>query len=132
MLTEQDGPRAQPTEGAGDVDSASRFRGSVGPCGGGTVPVFYLRDDDRFVICNVRPPRERVNPWVLNIRANPDVALEVSGRALHARAREATEVEVAGCWPRLVSLWPAYEDFRSAGGQRSVFILESVPVEATG
>lgn len=97
-----------------------------------TVPVFYLRDGDRFVICNVRPPGERVNPWVLNIRADPDVSLEVSGRTLHARARQASETEVAGCWPRLVSLWPAYEDFRSAGGQRSVFILESVQVRETG
>jgi F420H(2)-dependent quinone reductase len=97
-----------------------------------TVPVFYLGDDDRFVICNVRPPGERVNPWVLNIRAHPDVSLEVSGRTLHACAREATEVEVARFWPRLVSLWPAYEDFRSAGGQRSVFVLESVQVREMG
>lgn len=65
--------------------------------------MFYLRDDDRLVICNVRPPRERVNPWVLNVRAYPDVTLEVAGRTLQARAREATAVELTQCWPRLVA-----------------------------
>jgi F420H(2)-dependent quinone reductase len=95
-----------------------------------TVPVFYLRDDDRFVICNVRPPGERVNPWVINIRAHPDVLLEVSGATLLARARPATDAELAGFWPQLVCVWPAYADFHSAGGQRSVFILECVRAQA--
>jgi hypothetical protein len=53
-------------------------------------------------------------------------------RTLQARAREATAVELTQCWPRLVALWPAYEDFRSAGGERSVFILEDIQQPATG
>jgi F420H(2)-dependent quinone reductase len=35
-----------------------------------TVPAFYLRDGDRYALCNVRPPNERMNPWVLNVLAN--------------------------------------------------------------
>ena len=97
-----------------------------------TVPVFYLRDGDQFVICNVRPPRERVNPWVINIRARPDVLLEVSGGTFLARARPATEAELARHWPQLVSVWPAYEAFHSVGGQRSVFILEDVRAAGAG
>ncbi|MGV1007834.1 MAG: nitroreductase/quinone reductase family protein [Dermatophilaceae bacterium] len=89
-----------------------------------TVPVFYVREDDDFVICNVRPPGERANPWVLNLRAHPNVLVEVSGARLRARARAATEAEVASFWPRLVRLWPAYEDFHLAGGQRSLYVLE--------
>ena len=48
-----------------------------------TVPVFYLRSGDSFVICNVRPPGERANPWVSNVRADPKVSLEISGLLLH-------------------------------------------------
>lgn len=97
-----------------------------------TVPVFYLRDGDRYVICNVRPPGERVNPWVLNIGADPDVLVEVRGVTLRARARPAAEEELAAFWPRLVLVWPAYDHFYSAGGERSVFVLESDPLPRTG
>lgn len=36
-----------------------------------TVPLLYLRDGNRVVICNVNPGFERPNPWVLNLRAQP-------------------------------------------------------------
>ena len=36
-----------------------------------TVPLLYLRDGDRVVICNVNPGFERPNPWILNLRAQP-------------------------------------------------------------
>jgi deazaflavin-dependent oxidoreductase (nitroreductase family) len=36
-----------------------------------TVPLLYLRDGDRLVVCNVNPGFERTNPWVLNLRAHP-------------------------------------------------------------
>jgi deazaflavin-dependent oxidoreductase (nitroreductase family) len=97
-----------------------------------TVPVFYLRDNDRFVICNVRPPGERVNPWVINISADPDVLLEVSGTTLRARARPATEAELTDFWPQLVGVWPAYADFAASGGHRSVFILEGARAPKAG
>ena len=36
-----------------------------------TVPVFYLRDGNRLIICNVNPGFERPNPWTLNLRTQP-------------------------------------------------------------
>lgn len=69
-----------------------------------TVPVYYLRDGDRYVVCNVRPPRERTNPWVLNLLANPQVRLGVRGLTLEGRARRADEIEIDRYWPRLVRL----------------------------
>jgi hypothetical protein len=38
----------------------------------GQIPLFFLRNGDDLVVCNVRPPSERPNPWPLNIRTNPD------------------------------------------------------------
>src|SRR5262245_18344248 len=40
-----------------------------------TFPLLYLRDDDNLIVCNVRPPGERRNPWPLNVRANPEVLI---------------------------------------------------------
>ncbi|MGH2577124.1 MAG: nitroreductase/quinone reductase family protein, partial [Actinomycetota bacterium] len=52
-----------------------------------TVPLFYLRDDDSLIVCNVRPPSERPNPWPLNVRAYPDVTVRISGMAEPRLAR---------------------------------------------
>src|SRR3954454_16323674 len=45
-----------------------------------TIPLFYVRDADRLVVCNVDPGFERPNPWVLNLRAEPRARVEI-GRA---------------------------------------------------
>lgn len=93
-----------------------------------TVPAFYLRDGDRYVVCNVRPPHERTNPWVLNVLANPHVRLTLRGETLDGRARRADQSEVDRYWPALVRLWPAYRSFRKAGGDLSIFVIEAVAV----
>jgi F420H(2)-dependent quinone reductase len=90
-----------------------------------TVPVFYLRDGDRYVVCNVRPPHERTNPWVLNVLANPRVRLTLHGETVDGQARRADESEVDRYWPTLVRLWPAYRSFREAGGDLSIFVFEA-------
>jgi len=89
-----------------------------------TVPVFYLRDGGRLVICNVNPGFERPNPWVLNLRAAPHALVQVGRDTAHVRARPASDHELASYWPQLTKMWPAYQDFYDKGGQRSVFVLE--------
>jgi aldehyde dehydrogenase len=37
-------------------------------------PVFYLRDGEELVVCNVRPPGERTNPWPQNLDHQPALA----------------------------------------------------------
>ena len=91
-----------------------------------TVPVFYLRDGERIVICNVRPETERINPWVINLRSYPIVQLQIGSEVAHYRARAANDDELAHFWPRLVALWPAFKSHYERGGRRSVFILEPI------
>lgn len=89
-----------------------------------TIPVFYLRDGKRFIVCNVNPGFEQPNPWTLNLRANASARVQVGAVTIGVRARAATDEEVARYWPDLVGLWPAYKAFYERGGSRSVFILE--------
>ena len=93
-----------------------------------TVPLFYLRHGERFVVCNVTPPGERLNPWPINLRANPLASVQIRGETIRCSARQATASEITKCWPALTEIWPAYQRFLDQGGQRSIFILE--PVEA--
>ena len=83
-----------------------------------------MRDGDDLVVCNVRPPSERPNPWPLNVRANPNVSVRI-GRVTEQRvAREARGREVEKYWPILVKTWPAYERFFADTHERSIFVLE--------
>src|SRR5262245_39323809 len=44
---------------------------------GRTVPLLYLRDGGRLVVCNVNPGFERTNPWVVNLRAQPNARAQI-------------------------------------------------------
>ena len=90
-----------------------------------TTPVFYMRaEEDRLVICNVRPPSERSNPWVVNVQANPVVRVQIGRQSNRYWARSATQAELEEYWPRLVTIWPAYDNFLKEGGERTIFVLE--------
>ncbi len=88
-----------------------------------TTPVFYLRDGESVVICNVNPGFERTNPWVLNLRANPVARLQIGRESGLYQAREATDAEVERLWHRLIAVWPAYQSYYERGGRRAIFIL---------
>lgn len=94
-----------------------------------TVPLFYLRDGDRLVICNVNPGFERPNPWTLNLRAQPRAQVQIGRGPATVRARAASEDELDRYWPQLAQLWPAYQAFSDKGGNRSVFVLEPEPTD---
>lgn len=89
-----------------------------------TVPLLYLRDDDHLIVCNVRPPAERRNPWPLNVRADPEVTIRINGVAESRIARDARPDEIERLWPRLVALWPPYERFFARTHERAIFVLE--------
>lgn len=88
-----------------------------------TTPVFYARSGEYYIICNVRPAGERANPWVLNLRADPTVSVQVGSDVIGCRARELVGTELQTHWPQLVALWPAYQQHFERSGERAVFEL---------
>ncbi len=91
-----------------------------------TTPVFYLRDGESVVICNVNPEYERTNPWVINLRANPIARLQIGREIGLYRAREATTAEVDRFWQRFVAFWHTYQVHYERSGRRTIFILERI------
>jgi deazaflavin-dependent oxidoreductase (nitroreductase family) len=89
-----------------------------------TVPLLYIRDGDRLVICNVNPGFERPNPWILNLGAEPHARVQIGRSTTSVRARPAAEYELDRYWPQLTKMWPAYQAFYDKAGERSVFVLE--------
>jgi deazaflavin-dependent oxidoreductase (nitroreductase family) len=92
-----------------------------------TTPVFFLRDGDRFVVCNVNPGFERTNPWVLNLRASPLASVQVGPDVVSCHAREVHGAELENYWPPLIAIWPPYQEHYRRSGERAVFVLEKRP-----
>jgi deazaflavin-dependent oxidoreductase (nitroreductase family) len=78
-----------------------------------TTPVLYLADGGHLVIVASLAGAARHPAWFLNLEANPRVKLQVRSRRFAATARRATAEEKAQLWPRLVAMYPAYEDYQA-------------------
>ncbi len=70
--------------------------------------------------------QERHPAWTGNLLAHPDATVARGGRTYAVRARLLSDAEKAEVWPRLLEVWPAYDDYVSASGGRNlrVFHLE--------
>lgn len=88
-----------------------------------TTPLFYVPVDEGFIVCNVRPVAEPVNPWVLNLRSRHEATVQVGSRVILCRARELGDTELEQYWPRFALLWPAYARHFQRSGQRAMFLL---------
>ncbi len=88
--------------------------------------VFFLRDHEKIILCNVNPGFEHTNPWVLNFRAHPIARVQIASEIWECRAREANQTEVEHYWLQLTHIWPAYTTHFKRSGKRAIFILEKV------
>jgi deazaflavin-dependent oxidoreductase (nitroreductase family) len=76
-------------------------------------PLYFLRDGDRVVVAASRGGSDKNPMWYLNLKADPKVQVHIKNEVLNLRAREATDEERAKYWPKVVEMYPAYEDYQS-------------------
>jgi deazaflavin-dependent oxidoreductase (nitroreductase family) len=77
-------------------------------------PLIYLPDGDDAVIVASKGGVERHPAWFHNLRANPDIEVELPREGRRAvRARVADDDERARLWPRLVGIYGPYETYQS-------------------
>ena len=75
-------------------------------------PLIYLRDGEDIVIVGSMGGSPKHPAWYLNVRDRPeDVAVEIKGDRTPVRARLATPAERERLWPRLLEMWPAWDDY---------------------
>jgi deazaflavin-dependent oxidoreductase (nitroreductase family) len=51
--------------------------------------------------------------WYLNLKANPQVQVQVKKEVRDLTARDATDEERAKYWPQLVDMYSSYADYQS-------------------
>ena len=77
-------------------------------------PTLYLRDGDRVVLPASFGGRSDHPAWYRNLKANPNVAVQIRGDHLRFAARDATDEERDSYWPRLIRIYPPYKGYREA------------------
>ena len=76
-------------------------------------PLIYLRDGDRVIVVASRGGSDKHPLWYLNLKADPKVSVQIKDEVLQLRARDATADERAEYWPKLLTVYPAYDDYQS-------------------
>jgi F420H(2)-dependent quinone reductase len=77
-----------------------------------TTPLVFLADGDRCVVVGSGGASRRDPAWVRNLRANPDVLVQVGSRVQQMRAVDADAAERARLWPALVALFPRFGEYQ--------------------
>ena len=70
-------------------------------------------DDGSWAIFGSRGGAPRDPDWVYNLKANPDVEIEVGTERYPVRARIAEGDERARIWERQKERWPAFADYET-------------------
>lgn len=76
-------------------------------------PLLYLRDGNRVLLVASQGGRANNPMWYLNLKANPQVTVQIKKEVLRLNARDATEAERAQYWPQLVAMYSSFEDYQS-------------------
>jgi proline iminopeptidase len=93
-----------------------------------TYPLFYMPDGDRYVVVGSYGGDHRHPQWYLNLMAAGECDLETTAAKMRVKAELATGERRAELWPRLLEIWPGYEDYqRHAGEHRELPVVVLTP-----
>jgi deazaflavin-dependent oxidoreductase (nitroreductase family) len=90
-----------------------------------TTPLIYQKTGDDYVVVASKSGAEEHPDWYLNLRANPEVGVQVRGDKFTARARTATPEEKPALWKKMAATWPDYDEYqRKTDRDIPVVVLE--------
>jgi deazaflavin-dependent oxidoreductase (nitroreductase family) len=92
-----------------------------------TVPLVYTRDGDNYVIIASMGGAPKHPQWFHNIKANPDVTVEVGGDRFRARASIPDGAERDRIFNQQASEYPNFAEYQSKTSRTiPVIVLERV------
>ena len=77
-----------------------------------TTPLFYIRDGDNLVLIASHGGAPTHPTWWLNLQAKPEAEVEIQGKRLRVRARQASVEEHQRLWPRMVDMYGGYAEYQ--------------------
>jgi deazaflavin-dependent oxidoreductase (nitroreductase family) len=88
-----------------------------------TTPLTYLRDGDAFVLVASKGGHPSNPAWFHNLRAHPDVTVQVGSKRLPVRARVAIPAERTRLWPKVVDLYGGYAGYQARTGREIPLVI---------
>ncbi len=77
-----------------------------------TSALLYIEDGDHFVLVASKAGYPKHPGWFHNLKANPDVTVQVRGKRHAVRARVATPEERKRLWPKAVRAYRPYRQYQ--------------------
>jgi deazaflavin-dependent oxidoreductase (nitroreductase family) len=76
-------------------------------------PLLYLQDGASVVLVASKGGMSHHPLWYRNLQANPAVEVEIGTDKVPMTARTASDAEKQTLWPRLVAMYPDYDDYQA-------------------
>ena len=83
-----------------------------------TVPLLYLADGDDLIVVGSQGGAPVHPAWYLNLTSEPTAEVEIGSRRFAVVARRLDDDEVTKVWPRVLAMWPAYDEYRQRTTRR--------------
>ena len=89
-------------------------------------PLLFLEDGDRIILVASQGGLPKHPMWYLNLRANPQVTVQVKSRVRPMTAQVADPGERARLWPRLVDMYADFDNYQ-AWTDRTIPVVVCTP-----
>ena len=88
-----------------------------------TVPLLYLVDHGAYALVASYGGNPLAPAWLLNIRADPQVKLQIGSKRVTGVAKIVAPAERARLWDSFVSVYPGYDEYQAVSGRRIPLVL---------
>lgn len=89
-------------------------------------PLFFCQQGARVFIVASYGGNDAPPAWYLNLVANPEVKAEIGSSRSTYRARMLTPNEKREVWPKLIAIYPSYNEYQRKT-TRDIPVVELVP-----
>jgi F420H(2)-dependent quinone reductase len=76
------------------------------------IPLNYVPDRPGYAVIASNWGRTAMPAWYLNLRADPNIKIEIGGRRLEGRAEVVAQSDHDRLWPTFVQIYPPYLGYR--------------------
>jgi deazaflavin-dependent oxidoreductase (nitroreductase family) len=76
-------------------------------------PLIYGTDNGNYLVVASKGGAPDPPAWYVNLKADPEVTVQVWGERFTARARDATPEEKPALWKIMTAQWPAYDQYQT-------------------
>jgi deazaflavin-dependent oxidoreductase (nitroreductase family) len=88
-----------------------------------TVALLYYLDHQDYVVVGSKGGSDAPPAWLLNMQANPEIAVQIGTERFPARARVANPDERRRLWVELTRIWPDYDRYQAQTARQIPLVI---------